>query len=381
MAGKTLEEYFVSLGVKGQNVVLSNIDKVRKKAKDLSKFKPSVDFNKIINFGKPKFGGGGVFGNNIIPTQQQPQPSPEQKKENKKFTDGVNKFARGTKDFAVGVAHFDPVGVIQQAVTSAGEGLSAVAAAIPAVGAYLKSLPTGMAEITKAVVGMAAGAVEIGKQSAASYYGLAQRNVMTEYYGGNKKEIGQSNLSNVQYSGLIREISSSYGILQKPMQGILNELIKTKNTEMLGRVAAGDWASTGTDKGWMLQQISNQTAGLPPSIKQAIQKSLLKGNKDMIMEKGSEKGVQEINAKFVNQSEKQTAALYNATAKNFDSLYKLSEKFNDIEISMVKSGASFAVEVDKAAAAIKKLPEIINSINSKMESAPGWMKNLMGLGK
>ena len=60
MAGKTLEEYFVSLGIKGQNVVLSNIDKVKKKAKDLSGLKSSVNLNKIVNFGKSKlFGGGG----------------------------------------------------------------------------------------------------------------------------------------------------------------------------------------------------------------------------------------------------------------------------------------------------------------------------------
>lgn len=382
MAGRTLEEYFVALGIKGQNVVLKNIDNVKKKAESLSKTKPVQLKAKAGVF-------GGVVGNNIIPPQQpgtsQSQPlSPEQKKENKKLIEGINKFANGSKEFVKGVAHFDPVSAVQQAITSSGSAISAMVKAIPVVGDYLQGLPKGLAEISNAMVGMAASAVEIAKSSAATQYAITNRNATTKYYGGDKSAIGQSNLSNAQYSELIMNIAGSFGKIQKPMQGILNELVKSKNTDALSRVASGNWASTGTDKGWMLQQISNETAGLPPSIAQAIQTALLKSNKDLIQGKGAESAAQGINAKWVNQAESQNAEIFNQTSKRFDDLYNLSNKFNNMQMKMIDSGVNMAGAVDKAANAISKLPEIINKVNDAVSHSPGAARKFfesMGIGK
>lgn len=376
MAGRTLEEYFVSLGIKGQNVVLSNIKKIKKEAGELTK-------PKTVNV-KAKAGlFGGVFGNNIIPPQQT-QPDTEQKKENKKLVEGINKFANGSKEFVKGVAHFDPVSAVQQAITSSGSAISAMAKAIPVLGDYLQGLPKGLAEISNAMVGMAASAVEIAKSSAATQYAITNRNATTKYYGGDKNAIGQSNLSNAQYSELILGVAGAFGKIQKPMQGILNELVKTKNTEALSRVASGNWASTGTDKGWLLQQISNETAGLPPSIAQAIQTALLKSNKDLIQGKGGEAAAQGVSAAWVNQGEEQNAKIFARTSAKFDKLYDLSDRFNNMQVKMIDSGVNMAGAVDKAAIAISKLPDIINKVNAAISHSPGAAQKLfesMGIGK
>lgn len=376
MGESTLEKYFLSLGIKGQNVVLSNIKKIKKEAGELAK-------PKTVNV-KAKAGlFGGVFGNNIIPPQQT-QPDTEQKKENKKLVEGINKFANGSKEFVKGVAHFDPVSAVQQAITSSGSAISAMAKAIPVLGDYLQGLPKGLAEISNAMVGMAASAVEIAKSSAATQYAITNRNATTKYYGGDKNAIGQSNLSNAQYSELILGVAGAFGKIQKPMQGILNELVKTKNTESLSRVASGNWASTGTDKGWLLQQISNETAGLPPSIAQAIQTALLKSNKDLIQGKGGETAAQGVNAAWVNQGEEQNAKIFARTSAKFDKLYDLSDRFNNMQIKMIDSGVNMAGAVDKAAIAISKLPDIINKVNAAISHSPGAAQKLfesMGIGK
>ena len=372
MAG-TLEEYFVSIGVKGQNVVLSNIAKVKKEAKALSKLTPT------LNMGGTLKNVLGALRSGIGPKAPE-QPggsgeSPDEKKNNKKLNENLNKFANGTKDFVKGIAHFDPVGAVQQTISSMGSAMSGLAKALPVVGDYLQGLPKGLAEVSNAMVGMASGAVEIAKSSAATQYGIANRNATTRYYGGDKREIGQSNLSNAQYSELIMTIGSAYGKIGKPMQGVLNELTASKNTDALSRVASGNWASTGTDKGWVLQQISDQTRGLPPSIAQAFQASMLRNNKDLIQDKGEERGAQSANATWLNRGEAQNEAVFNATQKQAANLKKLNDSFNELQVSLVTVGATLSGAVNKAASSLSQLPAIIDRVDATMKKlhAPDWL--------
>lgn len=377
MAGKTLEEYFVSLGIKGQNVVLKNIKDVKKQADALTKNKA------ILNFGKGITGIiagiAGIAGKTGI-TSPMPEQKNEEKRQNKKFSENINKFASGSKEFVKGVAHFDPTSAVQQTITSTGSALGAVAKAIPVIGDYIQNLPKGIADITNAFVGMGTGALQMAKDATAGQYGLSNRNATTKYYGG---DFGQSNLSNAQFSELVMSISGSYGKIKKPMQGILEELVKSKNTDALNRVASGNWASTGTDKGWMLQQISNETAGLPPSIAQAIQSSLLKSNKDLIQEKGEESGAQGLNATFEKQAEAQTSALYNRAAESAKSLSSLNSSINKMQVAMFDAGVGMATQIDKAALKIKDLVESFDKMKKAVDSfsvmghgAPQWIKEM-----
>lgn len=355
MAGKTLEEYFVSLGIKGQNVVLKNIKDIKKAAADLSKGKTSVNLK----------GKGGVSGNNIIP----PSPTPWEQKEEKTQKENNNKFSKGIKTFAdsartmkSSVESFDPVGAVKGLITASGEALSNITIAGFGVG----NLPKGLAEFANTMVSMSAGAIEMAKNSSATQYALSNRNATTRYYGG--EGIGQGGMSRAQHSELVMAISGSFGRIQKPFQDTVNKLVESKNTEALARVAGGNWASTGTDKGWFLQQIANETQGLPPSIAQAIQNSLLKSNADLIQDKGAEAGPQGKNADWMNLQEEQNAEIYKTTAAQHDKLISLSGDLNKMQVQMINTGVGFAGAIVDATEAIRKLPEKIEKANKAFDS-------------
>ena len=364
MAG-ILDEYFVGIGVKGQNVVLSNIAKVKKEAKSLSKIIPTLNMSK------------GLI-SKIVPSAKPMPVSPEQKKEDKtqkdnskNFKDATRQFAGSTKDFANSASTFDPLNVIKSATSGLGEALSGVTV----LGTSLGQLPKGIADVTNALVDMAAGALRMAKESAAAEYGLTRRNATTKYYGGNDLEKGR--MSNQEHADLVMSISGSYGKLQKPMLDVLNKLVDNKDTEALKRVASGNWESTGTDKGWILQQISNQTAGLPPSIVQAIQTTLLKNNANLIQSNEGEEG-QAINASYERQGEAQTRRMYQVTSANFDNFEKMNSNLNDMQVQLVNTGVQFASSIVTATNALAKLPETINKIQSKIDSLlnkmPEWAR-------
>jgi hypothetical protein len=364
MAGKTLEEYFVSLGIKGQNVVLKNIKDIKKQADALTKNKA------VLNFGK---GIAGIIAG-LTGKTGSPAPTPEQKNEekrqNKKFSDSIKKFGNSAKDFARSAEGFDPVSVIQSGISSIGKSFSGISI----LGNTLGTLPAGIADIVNSMVSMASGAVNLAKSSAATQYGLSNRNATTRYYGG--EGIGQGGMSRAQHSELVMTIAGSFGKIQKPLQETVNKLIESKNTDALSRVAGGNWASTGTDKGWFLQQIANETQGLPPSIAQAIQNSLLKSNAGEIQGKGDEKYAQEVNAGWMNQAERQNKEIFDTTSERYNKLISLSDKFNTMQVKMVESGVGFASAIDKATDAILELPKTIDKVKGLMDkvNVPSWAR-------
>lgn len=349
-----LDQFFVSLGVKGQNVVLKNIDKVKKEAKSLSKIKSILDFGKgkISKALSKAYSPASISG--VIPKQQQPEPSPEQEKRDKKedravrkFSDSANRFSNASQSIANSAASLDPVGAIQ-AITSA---TAKIAGGWSAFGFSAGNTIEGVGDLLNAGISMANSAVEATKQSSAQQYALAQRNVTTEYYGGGA--INKGGMTNPEHAQLTMRIAGAFGRVQKPMAEALNKLVNKKDTNALAAVAGGDWESTGTDKGFMLQQIINSTQGMLPSISQKIQTELLKSNADLIQDKSwKSKESQSALAGWVRASESQTANLFKAGQANLKNLQGLNDKFNKIQVDLTKSGASLAACVDKMANSI-----------------------------
>lgn len=370
MAGKTLEEYFVSLGIKGQNVVLKNIKDVKKQAESLSKLKPAVNLGK--NPGKGIAGVIAGAAGSVVTTSER-EKEKQQKKEEKntrQFSEGSKKFGNAVVGFAQGAENFDPAGVAKNIISAAGDAFSN----ITIFGFGVGNLPKGVAELANTMISMASSAIDLAKSSAATQYALSNRNATTRHYGGGG--IGQGGMSRAQHSELVMTIAGSFGRIQKPLQETVNELVKSKNTEALARVASGNWASTGEDRGWFLQQIANETQGLPPSIAQAIQNSLLKSNADLIQDKGAEAGPQGKNAGWVNLQEDQNEKIFEATiAKNkdgtnqYNKLLSLSKNMNSFQIQMIETGVGFAAAISDATEAIKKLPEKIEKINKAFDAA------------
>jgi hypothetical protein len=185
---------------------------------------------------------------------------------------------------------------------------------------------------------------------------LSDRNAMTQYYGGNK--INRAAMSNNEKAMLISQISSSYGRIQQPLADEINKLVGSKDTRALGRVAAGNWESTGTDKGWMLQQITNGLQGLPPSVRQKFQSSLLSQNSDEIQDYSEgQKKAQEQNAQYENEAEKQTERLYDiASAKNAD-FQAMNQQLNKMQQTLLTVGSTFIWALQGSASGLNKLTD------------------------
>lgn len=382
--GNKLDDYFVSIGVKGQDVVLSTVNKIKKESSNLSKLKPALDLGKGIS-SKVMAGVKSIPGLDKL-TGQAPSPgapSPEEKKSEKKEEENTKKFGKSADTIGKAMTTFsnaagtlDPVSLMSGVSSAIGGALSGVSI----MGFSLGNLPKGLADMNNALVNMASGALSMAKQSASATYGLMNRDVTSAYYGGGG--INNNGMSNPEKAALVSAISGSFGIIKKPLQDLVNELSQGKNTAALTRVAAGDWQSTGTDKGWMLQQITNQLAGLPPSIAQKFQTELLKGNQDLIQGKGAEAEAQQTTAMWTAADEAQTKNLYGVAAVNMKGLTSLNAEFNTLQANLLTVGSGLSSLVATQAAAINgmiaSIEKMKKAIDSVADALPAKLRSAMG---
>ena len=182
----------------------------------------------------------------------------------------MSRFGQGAQTIASSASGLDPTSLISGMTSALGTSLSGISV----LGVSLGRIPEGIAAISNSMLSMAKNSVDMAKQSTAAYHALATRNAAAEHYGGRVTE--NSPMSRNERAVFIDAVSGSMGKIQAPLAEQINRLVGSKDTRALARAAAGDWESTGTDKGWMLGQVSSGFQGLPPSIKQKLQASLLK---------------------------------------------------------------------------------------------------------
>ena len=356
----SLDNYLVTMGIKGQNVVLAQMEKVRKKWKDVSKSKNIADIS-----GKGGRAGGAAPGKpsteekneNEKNKRTRKQENEDEKKNTSKFREAVSRFGQGAQTIASSASSIDPVGMISGMTSAVGTSLSGISV----LGVSLGRIPEGIAAITNSMLTMAKNSVDMAKQATAAYHGLAARNAAAEHYGGRVTE--NSPLSRNERAMFIDAVSGSMGKIQAPLAEQINRLVGTKDTRALARAAAGDWESTGTDKGWMLGQISSGFQGLPPSIKQRIQASLLKNFSDEIQGMDENRAmVQRNNAKWEAQNEDHTQALYKLSATGEKgavdpNLIGISKKLNTMQEGLYTAGLKMAEVVDEVADTVADLPD------------------------
>ena len=362
-----LDNYLVTLGMKGQNLVLSQMDKIRKSGKDLSKKKTVVDL--VAKTGKrpsvvtpektiEQMKAQNTKAQKAIEKKAGASKTKDEKKDNKsekdnkkrtdedkknnsKFSKSVDKFGNSATNLAHGSAHLDPAAAI-------GSGLGELA----------KMTGIGIPfAIAGAALTMASNTMNMARTTTAEQHGLTQRNATADYYGG---KIGQTDrASNAEQAALRMTVGSSFGVIQKPLADAINKLSFGKenyNTAALARVASGNWQSTGTDKGWMVQQLADSFQGLPPSIAQKFQASLLNqfGAGEIQKAGPEEVAVQRNNAKFQNLDEAQTKAVYGAVEANMADILQLNTQLKDLQVGMVKAGAAVVGALEFVANTIQK---------------------------
>lgn len=344
-----LDDFLVTLGVKGQDIVLAQMDKIRKKGKDLSKSKTTVDLA-----AKGGRGAGKVTPGKIIDDQKSENEKIKNTRRRKtedaapsnggqdnkgetenanKMSQAVKKFGRGADRFANAAATLSPTALIQS-----------IASTLPFLGA---------------VASAAGGALESAKSSTFGAYELAKRNAAMKYYGGEqirgRSLRNQGALSNSEHAMFVAAVSGSMGKIQKPLADEINKLIGKKDTRALARAASGDWESTGTDKGWIASQMMSGTEGLPPSIRQKISAAMLKNFGGEIQGASGEQRTRQGRAAYYeNAQEKQTtrladtaasATFVDATGKTVNSIMALNDALNDMQNAMVKGASKMVTAI------------------------------------
>lgn len=368
MAG--LDSYLVSLGVKGQDVVLSTMDKIRKKGDTLTKKKTVIDFAATMS----KNGAGALKsilkGVATLPfekkkTDEEKKAEKEKEQNNLKFSEGAKKFGEGVKNFAGAAATLDPTAVIQSVNSAIGTSLSGISI----LGVSLGRLPEGIAALSNSMLSMANNAVTMAKQSTAAYNQLAARNAAREFYGSNVQAGEQMSKNDIAM--FVDAISGSMGKIQKPLADEINKLVSTKDTRALSRAAAGDWESTGTDKGWLLQQMANGMQGLPPSIKQKFNAALLQQNAGEIQGyTTTQYGAQKNAATLANMEEAQTQKMYESAAPGGTldpRLTKMMTSLNSMQLTLYDTGIGFAKAVGSAITAIQGIPAAVDSMTNALK--------------
>lgn len=366
-----LDNYLVTMGMKGQNLVLSQMEKIRKTGKALSKSKTVVDL--VAKAGK---GAGRSAPEKIVEDERKEnekvkrnhrQEEGEEKKNTSKLRDAVGRFGNGVQTFASSASSIDPVAAITGFTSALGTSLSGISV----LGIGLGRLPEGIAAISNSALTMAKNAVDMGKQATAAYHQLADRNAAAEHYGG---RVGQGPMSRNERAMFIDAVSGSMGKIQQPLADEINKLVGKKDTRALARVAAGDWESTGTDKGWMLGQLSSSFQGLPPSIKQKLQASLLKSNAGEIQGITDEQyGAQANAGRLADMEEKQTKRLYDKTLEGGSNgqtnanLIGMIGKMNDMQVTLYDTGLKFAKAINYSIDAIAAMPGEIEKFAKKLE--------------
>lgn len=355
-----LDSYLVTLGVKGQDVVLSTMDKIRKKGEGLTKKKTAVNLVPSTKGGKGA--GIGAPAGGATPAQPtQPGAGSEEKKNNKTQSEAVKKFGDSVKNFSSSAASLDPTSVMQSLNSAVGTALSGISV----FGIGLGRLPEGIAAIGNNVLSMAKNAMEMAKQSTMAYHQLADRNAMTSYYGS--RVSSDAGMSGNELNALVMSISGSMGKIQKPLADEINKLIRGKDTGALSRVAAGDWESTGTDQGWLLQQMSNGLQGLPPSIKQQFQASMLRQFSGNIQDKTSDQAnVQKNAATLAKIDEKQSERLYRGTLTGSGAidpkLTGMMETMNTMQVGLYTAGVGMAKAFETVTQTVLKLPDAMEEL-------------------
>ena len=353
-----LDKYLVSLGLKGQNVVLATMDKIHKKGKDLTK-KQAIPLttktrtakeSKATKTKPEKTPLKEKTRSKKTPLKEKtrskktpPETLPD-KKASGKFSKAVDRFGNTTTNFAHDMSRLDPA----HAISTGFSALAKIAIA---------GIPFAIAE---AGLNMATNMISMAKANAATQHGLVQRNATAEYYGEKINRI--SRISNEEQAMLRMTIGASMGKIQQPLADAINKLLTGKeslNTAALARVASGNWASTGTDKGWMLQQLSDSFQSLPPSIAQKFQASLLKNYGAEEIQKTNERmgesEAQQMNADWQKRSEAQIADIHDAMKANTKDLFELNDKLKKLQVDMVSAGGAVATALNFVANQIQAM--------------------------
>jgi len=179
-----------------------------------------------------------------------------------------------------------------------------------------------------------------------------KRDLEREFITSSTKMGGSAGWLNTEKAQLIASLASAYGRVQEPLSTAINGLIaQGKNVEQLTQVASGNWGALGTDKGAILQQISDSFAGALPSVKQRLQAAMLKLNGgDIESEKESPlANRRSAAAALEKQGERHIREIADISQKMGATLLQLDENLHRVTTNLISGANKLAAAVNDAA--------------------------------
>lgn len=256
----------LSLGIKGSELVLAQLNKIKKEKDKFAKPAKLTISAKTQKQTTPP----------AQQTQQQEATTQQQQSEQKKEDDSKKKESDAYKDVAQS-AKGAAAGLATLSAGSALKGVTGLFAAIPVVGVGISKAAEGIITAAEAFRANVENAAKINfdtEQSKSRIGGLIQ---------GSKGEnfTGRVDLDLNSQRQLAESLGDKFGIVQKPLQDAIKDLYKDRGNQAVdaqqaAQLAQGQFSALGTDKGFFLQKIQDQLNGLPPSLKQAMTASLIK---------------------------------------------------------------------------------------------------------
>lgn len=300
-------ESIVNLGIKGDKLIESQLNKLQKQKQNLSK-KSDVTLGskisarreerkserdsgvRLFNKAEREHAQNREAGNDAKPEKENSGKEKPEKKQESEYSKNLKSELAGAKNQAVGsIQNFNGTGLAQA-------GIKAVTSAIPVIGT---SIGEAMNSVIDAIVSFKD---KIKQQSAIVADTADKRNTVTNAFSSSvkgktfddfvgkekysykdkkgKTQTGtkskREDISKAEQAGIISSISGSMGKLTEEFQKEAGKLFtsedgkKKYDVSQSTALAQGNFGALGTDKGFFMQQISSGFSGLPPSMKQKL---------------------------------------------------------------------------------------------------------------
>jgi len=326
-------------------------DTIKKEDIAINKFKKLADLkNKFLKPGILKIGLGIE---SLLTKEKKELPEPEKpERENRRYIQGVKSASDELKGLANSASSLDPTQFTTGVIDSMKNVTQKFSSAIPVLGSVLSGMADYAGEMTKIGANMATNSLNAIKHAQSAAIDTLEKRGRIEYLGG-RETIGKQ-YSLQEQSAIIEQVASRFGKFQgTKLSGTINELFKNApDIQQATAIAAGDYKSLGTDKGYFLQQISDSLGNLPPSMGQEIQNQLLQ-------QFVTPEGKKELNTDLA-RDQRQTRAMLTTQDQNRElevskmskNALSLNQTLNQLNTDLTRAGAGLNSSLDKMASTI-----------------------------
>lgn len=399
----------VELGVKGQDVVVNTFKALAKQKADFEKkstaqvgvtgstqkagseVTPQAGIANLVKLLIAQMKQQGDKKDELTDSEKAAIEEKKAEKEKEKMYKTITqntKVATGAMEtVAKGMASLNPVEFIRSAASAT------VALTAGLAGGLANTAWTGSGEVVRAIIEHAGKLVDMGIQAAAGALNAykaalpvelkrrAQTSLIKMAGAQVINNASMTRAESAQMAGVlfpvVGKIGTEFGKQLNKLYKFKDERVRDKkgqgfhtasmivNRSQANALAQGDFSALGTTKGWLLNQISQSTAGMPPEMVQAFRTGLL--SQVSRKELGKESASVRIYAQKMESSDLTAQGKIVAAGNaKWAKLEIANASLNTLQINMIKSVGGLTTILDKAATSLSTL---LTTLSTRIDTA------------